>query len=162
MANGDADTWFVDTNVLVYANLAQAPLHTVALTRLQQLARSGATLWISRQVLREYLAVVTRPQGWSAPQPLARAVARVRYFQRRFQVANETAAVTIRLLTLLRTIPARGAQIHDANIVATMQVHGIQQLLTGNEDDFARFASVITVVPLGPLSGPTPTATVHP
>ena len=52
MANGDADTWFVDTNVLVYANIAQAPLHTVALTRLQQLARSGATLWISRQVLR--------------------------------------------------------------------------------------------------------------
>ena len=43
-----------------------------------------------------------------------------------------------------------------------MQVHGIQQLLTGNEDDFARFASVITVVPLGPLSGATPTATVHP
>ena len=148
--------------MLVYANIAQAPLHTVALTRLQQLARSGATLWISRQVLREYLAVVTRPQGWSAPQPLARAVARVRYFQRRFRVANETAAVTIRLLTLLRTIPARGAQIHDANIVATMQVHGIQQLLTGNEDDFTRFASVITVVPLGPLSGPTPTATVHP
>jgi predicted nucleic acid-binding protein len=50
MANGDADTWFVDTNVLVYANIAQAPLHTVALTRLQQIAQSGATLWISRQV----------------------------------------------------------------------------------------------------------------
>ena len=98
----------------------------------------------------------------SAPPPLVRAVARVRYFQRHFRVANETTEVTACLLTLLRTIPARGAQIHDANIVATMQVHGIQQLLTGNEDDFARFASVITVVPLEPLSGPTPAATVHP
>ncbi len=83
MASGDVETWFVDTNVLVYANMAQAPLHAVALMRLQE-------------------------------------VARVRYFQRRFQVADETAVVTARLLTLLRTIPAGGAQIHDANIVATL------------------------------------------
>ena len=101
MANGDAETWFVDTNVLVYANIAQAPLHTVALARLQRLARSGATLWISRQILREYLAVVTRPQGWSVPQPLERAIARVRYFQRHFRVADETTEVTAHLLALL-------------------------------------------------------------
>jgi predicted nucleic acid-binding protein len=148
MASGDVETWFVDTNVLVYANMAQAPLHAVALMRLQEVARTGAPLWISRQVLREYLAVVTRPQRWSAPQPLTRALARVRYFQRRFQVADETAVVTARLLTLLRTIPAGGAQIHDANIVATMQAYGIQRLLTENVADFARFSGVITIVPL--------------
>jgi predicted nucleic acid-binding protein len=148
MASGDAEAWFVDTNVLVYANVAQAPLHTVALTRLQEVARTGVPLWISRQVLREYLAVVTRPQRWSAPQPLVRALARVRYFQRRFQVADETAVVTACLLTLLRTIPAGGAQIHDANIVATMQAYGIQRVLTENAADFARFAGVITIVPL--------------
>ncbi len=111
MASGDVETWFVDTNVLVYANMAQAPLHAVALMRLQE-------------------------------------VARVRYFQRRFQVADETAVVTARLLTLLRTIPAGGAQIHDANIVATMQAYGIQRLLTENVADFARFSGVITIVPL--------------
>src|SRR6266540_1515934 len=148
MASGDVETWFVDTNVLVYANMAQAPLHAVALMRLQEVARTGAPLWVSRQVLREYLAVVTRPQRWSAPQPLTRALARVRYFQRRFQVADETAVVTARLLTLLRTIPAGGAQIHDANIVATMQAYGIQRLLTENVADFARFSGVITIVPL--------------
>jgi hypothetical protein len=54
-----------------------------------------------------------------------------------------------RLLTLLLTIPAGGAQIHDANIVATMQAYGIQRLLTENVADFARFAGVITLVPLG-------------
>jgi predicted nucleic acid-binding protein len=104
MANGDADMWFVDTNVLVYTNITPAPLHT----------------------------------------------------------ADETPEVTDRLLALLQVIPARGAQMYDAKLVATMQVYGIQQLLTGNEDDFVRFASVITIVPLGPLSGPNPTATVHP
>ncbi len=37
---------------------------------------------------------------------------------------------------------------HDANIGATMQVYGIRHLLTHNTADFARFAHLITVVPL--------------
>ena len=36
------------------------------------------TLRISRQVLREYLVVVTRPQSWSTPLPMADAVEDVR------------------------------------------------------------------------------------
>jgi len=43
-----------------------------------------------------------------------------------------------------------GRQVHDANIVATMQVYGITHLLTHNTDDFARFAHLITVVLLQP------------
>jgi len=49
---------------------------------------------------------------------------------------------------LLLTIPVGGAQIHDANIVATMEVYGIGRLLTHNTTDFARFGGLITVVPL--------------
>jgi predicted nucleic acid-binding protein len=41
-----------------------------------------------------------------------------------------------------------GKQVHDANIVATMLVHGITQLLTQNIADFSRFSSLITVMPL--------------
>ena len=41
-----------------------------------------------------------------------------------------------------------GKQVHDANIVATMLVHGITQVLTHNITDFARFSSLITVLPL--------------
>ncbi|MEH2170887.1 MAG: hypothetical protein V7K41_30400 [Nostoc sp.] len=41
-----------------------------------------------------------------------------------------------------------GKQVHDANIVATMLVYGIPQLLTHNTSDFARFSGLITVLPL--------------
>jgi predicted nucleic acid-binding protein len=41
-----------------------------------------------------------------------------------------------------------GKQVHDANIVATMQVYGIDQLLTHNVTDFDRFTEFITVLPL--------------
>jgi predicted nucleic acid-binding protein len=60
MASGGGDSVFIDTNVLIYANLARFPLHRVAQERLCALDEQGIDLWISRQVLREYLAAMTR------------------------------------------------------------------------------------------------------
>jgi predicted nucleic acid-binding protein len=33
----------------------------------------------------------------------------------------------------------RGSKVHDAKLVATMNVHGIRQILTFNTGDFARY-----------------------
>ncbi|MBO1348300.1 MAG: hypothetical protein EBE86_013325 [Hormoscilla sp. GUM202] len=46
----------------------------------------------------------------------------------------------------MEQITIGGAQVHDANIVATMLVYGIGELLTNNVDDFNRFSELI--VPL--------------
>jgi predicted nucleic acid-binding protein len=69
MATTAADPVFIDTNVLVFANTATAPLHAEAQAALQSYAASGAELWISRQILREYLATLSRPQSFSSPVP---------------------------------------------------------------------------------------------
>lgn len=148
MATTSARTVFLDTNILLRANVAEAPLHTEALAALKALRARGDALWISRQVLREFVAVLTRPQVFATPRPPAIIVERVRYFQSHFWVADDTSAVTERLLTLLQTIPMGGKQIHDANIVATMQAYGIGYLLTLNAADFNRFSSLITIVSL--------------
>ncbi len=60
MMNGDADAIFLDTNVLVYDNVTTAPLHSQALQAITTHAQAGAQFWISRQILREYLATLTR------------------------------------------------------------------------------------------------------
>ena len=52
---------FLDTNILVYANVATAPLYSAAQQVIQSYAYAGADVWISRQILREYLATLTRP-----------------------------------------------------------------------------------------------------
>src|SRR5579859_6822771 len=143
-----ADPLFVDTNVLVYANVTTAALHQAAVDALQRQARAGGPLWISRQVLREYLRTLTRPQTFAAPPPVPILIARIRYFESQFYVANDTAAVTEQLLSLLQHVPFGGKQVHDANIVATMRVNDIGQLLTANPGDFARFARYVTVIPL--------------
>ena len=149
MTSAGANAVFLDTNVLVHANVAEAPLHTSALAAIEQRYVAGAELWVSRQVLREYVAVLSRPQSFSAPQPMSTLIERVRYFSSRFRVADEGPEVTERLLALLEQITVGGSKVHDANIVATMQANGIKQLLTDNVDDFARFSQLITVLPLG-------------
>ena len=59
---------FVDANVLVYATFDQARWHAPARHRLMELGSIPVTFWTSRQVLREFLAVITRP-GFLTPLP---------------------------------------------------------------------------------------------
>lgn len=150
MATTAADPVFVDTNVLVFANVASHPLQAVALQALRDLRSTGAELWISRQIIREYLVVLSRPQTFVAPQPPAVLAAQIAYFQSRMRIADDTAAVTANLLALFQQVAVGGKQVHDANIVATMQAHGIGRILTHNTADFARFSSAITILPLVP------------
>jgi hypothetical protein len=64
----------------------------------------------------------------------------------RYQVAEEGPLVTAQLLAFLEQ--GLSCQVHDTNIVATMLTYGIQRILTNNPDDFAPFASLITIIPL--------------
>ncbi|MEH2418099.1 type II toxin-antitoxin system VapC family toxin [Nostoc sp.] len=139
---------FVDTNILVYANLALSPFHIQATERLQALTEQGIDLWISRQTFREYLAAMTRRGDLTENISITSLVADVRYFASYFHLVEDNLLVTERLLTLMEQIPSGGKQVHDANIVATMLVYGIPQLLTHNTSDFARFSGLITVLPL--------------
>ncbi len=65
-----------------------------------------------------------------------------------FHTAEDGPAVTGHLLDLIAQYAIGGKQIHDANIVATMRAYSITRLLTHNTNDFARYAGLITVLPL--------------
>jgi predicted nucleic acid-binding protein len=144
-----ADPVFVDTNVLIYATRRTASEHAAALAALARLEGEGRALWISLQILREYLAAVTRPQATSPALPMTTAIADVRRFQQVFYVAEDRLAVLKldRLLALLGAHLGAGRQVHDTNIVATMLEHGIRRLLTFNAGDFRRFAGIIELEP---------------
>lgn len=58
------DRAFVDTNILIRATLQSAPFHHQARSMILNLWDQDVELWISRQVLREYIANVTRPQTY--------------------------------------------------------------------------------------------------
>jgi predicted nucleic acid-binding protein len=77
---------------------------------------------------------------------MADALANVGRLGRVFNIAEDGPEVFSELCFLLGRIPVAGKQVHDANIVATMLVHGETRLLTFNEADFRRFGSLIEVV----------------
>ena len=141
-----ADPAFVDTNVLVYANQRNSKHHAEAVALLDRIGQEGATLWISRQVLREYLASVTWPQGSDPALPMAIALERVSSFAERFEMAEDGPEVFRKLLGLLAGFPTGGKQVHDANLVATMLAYGIKRLLTFNAGDLRRFSPVVEVI----------------
>lgn len=116
MATMGADGTFIDTNVLVYAAIEKAPFHAAALRAIRAHAMPGSPCWVSRQVMREYLCVLTRPQSFTPAIPSATVAKQVRYLETRFRVAENGPQVTRRLLGLLEQFPIGGKRIHDAQV----------------------------------------------
>ena len=137
---------FIDTNVLVRARFTAAPDHVSARARLRDVVAGDERPRISRQIVREYLAVVTRPQTWSAPLAMSDALRDVDWFASAFDVLEDGPDVTRILTALCREVPVAGRQIHDANIVATMLAHAEGRLLTFDRDDFRRYGDRIALV----------------
>jgi predicted nucleic acid-binding protein len=147
MATTVAERIFVDTNVLVYASRRHSSHHIQAVRLLGTLSGGCKLPCLSRQIIREYLAAVTRSDGKAAALPMAVAIAEVQRLSSLFAVLEDNAAVTGTLLDLLLRYPTAGRQVHDANIVATMVVHEVRRLLTFNTSDFQRFSSLIDLEP---------------
>ncbi len=137
---------FIDTNVLVNGRILEAPDHAAAREHLELALAGPEPPRISRQVLREYLAVVTRPQTWSGGVTREDALSDVSRFADAFEILEDGPVVTDRLLALCREVDIGGKQIHDANIVATMLAYGERRLLTFNASDFRRFEDRIQLV----------------
>jgi predicted nucleic acid-binding protein len=141
-----AESAFVDTNVLLTATARRRPLHEAALRVLRDWPSAGATLFASGQVLREYLVVATRPpENNGLGMALEEALGNVAALRSRLRVLDETARVSLRLVTLLGEVERTGKRIHDANIIATMLTHKVGVLVTANAADFRSFSALARV-----------------
>src|SRR5262249_49371887 len=69
------DPVLIDTNILMYLIEPRAPLHAVASSKLQNLQAAGHPLWISRQIVREYLAAMSRPGTATPPLSMSTLLA---------------------------------------------------------------------------------------
>ena len=137
---------FIDTNVFVNSRIPDAPDHDIARERLERALRSDEPLRISRQVVREYLSVVTRPQIWQVAITREDALDDANRLMSSFEILEDGPVVTESLIELCREVSIGGSQVHDANIVATMIAHGERRLLTFNVADFRRYGDRIELV----------------
>lgn len=137
-----AESTLLDTNVLLAATEPERPGHAEAL----MLLGGPRSLAITPQIVREYVAVSTRPRANNGMglRPEV-ATANVNTFLERCDLLAENAAVVRRQLTLIAATPPSGRQVHDANIVATALVHGITCIVTDDIRPFEHFADLIEI-----------------
>jgi len=130
----------VDTNVLLRRTQPGRGSHAVAVESVARLLGTGEPVHFTLQNISEFWNVVTRPV---ANNGLGFTVA----------VAAAEVAKIEQVLTLLPDVPAiygewkrlvtqhgvLGSKVHDARLVAAMNVHGVRRILTFNGDDFIRY-----------------------
>ncbi|MDM8523856.1 PIN domain-containing protein [Desulfococcaceae bacterium HSG8] len=137
----DNDKVFIDTNILVYMVNEDSDFHEEISDRFESLAEDYE-LWISRQVLREYAVVMTRPGVLEIPLTTEELISDIHIFMSFFHIADETETVTNNWEQLVGRYAVSGKRIHDTNIVATMMAFSIAKIFTKNTQDFAVFNEI--------------------
>src|SRR5271170_7909823 len=104
---------FVDTNILVFATDANSPLESAAEAELEQWRKQGTDLYISVQVLRDYLAVTTRPApAQIAPPDYPAILGNMASFRSEFHVLEDTRLVSEKLGELVERFAVKGRRVH--------------------------------------------------
>jgi len=129
-----------DTNVLLRRTQPDHPSHTLAVESIARLLAAGEPVYFTLQNISEFWNVATRPvanngMGFS----VVLALAEVEKIERFLTVLPDSPAVYAGWKRLVVQHGVLGSKVHDAKLVATMNLHGIRRILTFNTDDFARY-----------------------
>jgi predicted nucleic acid-binding protein len=138
----------VDTNVLLRISKRSDPFHSLAFAAVNAMNVAGVPLFYTHQNIAELWNVMTHPTdrngfGLSVEQ----AETEVQDIESGMNLIAEDETVYQRWRTLLTKYRIMGVQVHDARLVASMQVHGIDHLLTFNTADFGRFLEIEIIHP---------------
>jgi predicted nucleic acid-binding protein len=132
----------LDTNILLRLVQPHHPSAQIAIRALRELHAANEALHITQQNIVEFWAVATRPiasngLGFSTEQAAAEVDALKRLFTLLPELPLQNAWER-----LVADYRVSGKNAHDARLVAAMVVHGIEGILTFNEQDFLRYAEI--------------------
>lgn len=134
---------FIDTNILLIASDESRQNHALAKFMFNRLLKTGVHPVFNGQVIREYLTVATRPTSVNGfGMTPSNALHNINQFRKRIQIYDETAVTSELLQHLVLKHELKGKRIHDANLAATMETHGVSTLLTENKKDFLCFDDI--------------------
>ena len=133
-------SYLVDTDVLLRSATPGSNRHVSATAAVAALLERGDELLIAPQLLVEFWSVATRPVdvngfGW----PVDTVHSEVDRLLDQFPLLPETPAVFSEWLRLVSLHGIIGKQVHDARLVAVLNVYHIPCLLTFNSSDFQKY-----------------------
>ena len=141
-------TVLIDTNILLRFLEPNDPEYALVREAVKALGTRGDNLCFASQNLVEFWNVCTRPisrngLGLTPAQTDERAT----LLESKFALLPDTGRVHTEWRRLVVAHSVLGVQVHDARLVAAMLVHGVAQILTLNDRDFARFPGIAAVHP---------------
>lgn len=134
--------YFVDTNVLLRFADRSHDSHSTTRNAVRTLRMNGHRLCCIPQNCVEFWNVATRPvdkNGFGLTPEKANHL--LRLVERLFPVLPDSPAIYPEWRRLVVAFGVSGIQVHDARIVAAMNVHGGSHILTFNTKDFTRYAT---------------------
>ena len=143
----------LDTNVLLRRVQPTHPSHALAVESVTHLMSAGEPVHFTLQNIAEFWNVATRPaqhNGLGLPAPVV--LTEVEKIEAAFELLPDTPALYAEWKALVLRHGVIGAKVHDARLVAAMNVHGVGRLLTFNSADFTRYP-IEVVEPAAVLSG---------
>lgn len=147
----------LDTNILVRLSDRGQTQHVVVQAAIDWLEANGHDVAIVPQVLYEYWVVATRPVEVNGlGMQTAKASQAVTEWATVFRLLRDERGVFGRWQDLVTVHDVKGKNAHDARLVAAMQRHGVEHLLTFNQPDFARFSGITVVTPTDIVAGKIP------
>ena len=141
--------YLVDSNVLIRWVQPGDPGFPLAAASIEKLELSHDSPCYVSQNIGEFWNALTRPanrNGYGLSPENADALART--IETRFRLLLDSPAVHQEWRRLLVDYRVSGAQVHDARLVAAMNVHGVRRILTFNTKDFARYDKIEAVHPI--------------
>ncbi len=138
----------VDTNILVYAHRLEPPEHQLALKVLSDLATGSEPWALPWPCFYDFLRVLTHPRAFHPPTPplLAWDAVQTLLDSPSLILISEGERHRKILDTLLHTSSVTGNLIHDGHIAALPLEHGVNQIITADED-FRRFPGLKVTSP---------------
>jgi predicted nucleic acid-binding protein len=138
----------VDTNILLRSAEPSHPTHQQAVNAVKILLANGDRVCLIPQNLIEFWNVATRPIdkngfGWSP----AKTDVEISRLESLLTVLPDSQAIYREWRKVVLDNSVLGKQVHDARIVAAMNVHQITKLLTFNLKDFKRFGHITLIDP---------------
>ena len=135
--------YLIDTNVLLRSVMHTSERSSAAVGAIAALLGRYEEVLLAPQVLMEFWSVATRPitvngLGW----PVEMVCGEINKLLDQFPLLPETSAVFdewLRLVTVNRVV---GKQVHDTRLIAIVNMHHVDRLLTFNTGDFKVYGQI--------------------
>jgi predicted nucleic acid-binding protein len=134
--------YLFDTNLFLRLADKHSPQRPIILNAIRKIRANNQTICYTPQILAEFWNVCSRPTtargGFGLS--LAQTERKVDLIEKYFEILPDTFQTFTEWRKIVSDYAVTGVQVHDAKLVASMNVHKVEFLVTLNEKDFKRFS----------------------